>query len=120
MTKTERLNLLNKYNGKCAYCGVDLKGKFQADHINPIHRGYSDFHLEKMKVVRGLDIIQNITPACRRCNAFKSTFTLEKFREEISEQVKRTRRYSFNFRLAEDYGLVKETNIEVKFYFETL
>ena len=33
MTKKERELIFNKYNGKCAYCGCELKKGWHIDHI---------------------------------------------------------------------------------------
>lgn len=80
-------------------------------------------YVERSEVPDGFEhperhTIENMMPACRTCNGWKSTFDLEQFREEIKQQVVRARRYSPNFRLAEMYGLVEETNKPGVFYFE--
>lgn len=35
ISKRKRQQVYNKCNGKCAYCGKDLNGKFQVDHVEP-------------------------------------------------------------------------------------
>jgi len=45
---------------------------------------------------------------------------LEEFRKQIAKQVERARLRSWNFKMAEDYGLVIETPAKVVFYFEKL
>jgi 5-methylcytosine-specific restriction endonuclease McrA len=53
--------LLKLYDHKCAYCGKP--GKLTIDHIIPISRG-------------GLNVIENIVPACQTCNFSKSASEL--------------------------------------------
>lgn len=38
MTKPQRVAILSKTSGKCAYCGVPLEGRWQVDHLEPIIR----------------------------------------------------------------------------------
>jgi hypothetical protein len=81
-------------------------------------RNYKDKELEYMKRSRGEHNTDNFNPSCARCNRWKSTFTIEQFRNEIYLQISRLNRYSNNYRMALDYGLIEETKIPVKFYFE--
>lgn len=124
MTKKDRQTVFDKYSGKCAYCGCELVKGWHVDHIQAIRRNDSDEWIEKMNkfrinpLVRGQNSIENYNPACRHCNIWKSTFDIEQFRKEVAEQVKRLNAYSSNYRNAKRYGLVSETGIEVKFYFE--
>jgi 5-methylcytosine-specific restriction endonuclease McrA len=126
MTKKERQIVFDKYNGKCAYCGCDLQQGWHVDHIQAIRRNDSDESIERMNkirttpLVRGQNSIENYNPACRQCNIWKSTYNIEQFRKEVSEQIKRLNDYNANYRNAKRYGLIIETNIEVKFYFETV
>lgn len=121
MKETDRDEVFNKYGGKCAYCGGILPAKgWQADHIEPHFRGWPDSALEKYGRKKGGHNVANLNPACARCNRWKSTFDIEQFRTEIQAQVERLNRYSNNYRMALDYGLVSETTKPVVFYFETL
>ena len=38
LSKAQRVELLAKYGGKCAYCGVPLGKGWHADHLEPIKR----------------------------------------------------------------------------------
>ncbi len=135
MKKADRQKIFEKYGGRCAYCGCQLGRRWQVDEVEPVLRGFKyrrDVNGRILTSAAGNDLkdvyltypermhIDNQNPACPRCNGWKSTMDLETFRKEISEQVARARRYNCNFRMAEDYGLIKETGIEVKFYFETV
>ena len=98
-----------KYGGKCAYCGIDIQLKgMHIDHIEPKMRGHSDDDIARSKRNRGADDFSNYNPACSRCNLRKSTYSIEKFRAEISAQVERLNKYSSGYRLAKSYGLITE------------
>ena len=104
--KPIRIQVYNKYSGHCAYCGCELEYKdMQVDHINPLywHNGAND--------------IENYNPACRTCNFYKSTYTIEKFRERLQTLHERLEK-NFIYRLAKNFGIVKENDAPVKFYFE--
>lgn len=117
--KEEREEIYNKFNGRCAYCGKEITYKqMQVDHLQPIFRNDSDENLKNMGRKRGAETLDNLMPSCGRCNRYKSTMTIEQFRAEISKQVARARKASWNFRCAEDFGLISETPKPVTFYFE--
>lgn len=121
MTKKERQLVFDKYGGKCAYCGCELQKGWHVDHIQPAFHNWSDEEVNRfLKQDRGENSIENYNPACPRCNRWKGTWSIEQFRNEISLQLERLERDSAPFRMARDYGLIKTTDIEVKFYYETL
>lgn len=127
-SKQKRIEIHSKYNGKCAYCGDNIMLKdMQVDHIIPQDRYIQsvknkfripDFlkHLTEMDMNHD----DNLNPACRVCNKWKSSHDLELFRRELGEQVKRLNSYSSNYRMAKKYDQVEETNKPITFYFETL
>lgn len=118
--KKAREQIYNKYGGRCAYCGCDLEKGWHVDHIEPRWHTWSEEDLNRLvKTTKGKSFVENYNPACPRCNKWKSTYGIEGFREEIAKQVIRLRKYNSNFRMAEDYGLAKETGKPVVFYFET-
>ena len=119
MTKNERQIVFDKYGGKCAYCGCELQKGWHVDHIEPAFHNWSDEDVKRhLKQERGLNIIENYNPACPRCNRWKGTWSIEQFRNEISLQLERLERDSAPFRMARDYGLIKTSEIEVKFNYE--
>ena len=61
--------------------------------------------------------VDNLMPACRACNFYKSTFTLVKFRERLQTITERLEKY-FTYRLAKKYGIVSEKKEPITFYFE--
>lgn len=108
--KTDRILIANKTNFRCGYCGEDLPKVFHLDHIVAHARNISTCDFD------------NMMAACPQCNSFKSTFTIEEFRDELHHQVLRARKYSVNFRMSEKYKLieVKKKIPKIKFYFETM
>lgn len=51
------------------------------------------------------------------CNFYKSTMSIKDFKKQLEKILQRLDKV-FIFRLAKKYGLIKETNKEIKFYFE--
>lgn len=104
--KSIRKAVYEKYDRHCAYCGCELEYKdMQVDHIESLyaHNGEND--------------ISNYNPACRMCNFYKSTMSIEDFRKQLGKLTGRLEK-QFIYRLAKKYGLIKEINKPIKFYFE--
>lgn len=119
MSKIDREKVWLKCDKKCAYCGTEITMKqMQVDHKEPLFRNSSDKELEWYKRERGTNDIDNLLPSCPRCNRWKSTFTLESFRDIVQTSLDRLERDTPNFRLAKDYGLLTITEKKVIFYFE--
>jgi len=127
LTKKQRQEVWNKTNGRCWWCGCDLPKKgWHADHIKPIFRQTDSFRDNGRYVTKQggalrpeNDNFENIVPSCAPCNLFKTVLSVEVFRAEISEQVKRARKTSVNFRTAERFGLIEAVEKPVVFWFET-
>ncbi|MDQ2952665.1 MAG: HNH endonuclease, partial [Chloroflexota bacterium] len=68
-TAAEWRALVVEYTGQCAYCGGT--GPLHADHRVPLSRG-------------GASTIDNILPACARCNLRKHTLTEAEFRGRLA------------------------------------
>ena len=114
ISASKRLAVFNRFLGRCGYCGARmLFPQATVDHIHPryLEDTYAGGHIDEER---------NLMPCCRRCNKWKSTLTLEKFRAEIEAQLERLMRDSAQFRLAIDFGLVRPTRAvaRVQFYFE--
>jgi 5-methylcytosine-specific restriction endonuclease McrA len=127
-SKQQRIDVYSKFNGRCAYCGIEIPLKdMQIDHIIS-----QDNFVKKIKNKSKIPVflrhlteldmnhIDNLNPSCRVCNKWKNYFDLEVFRIELSEQVKRLNDYSSNYRIAKRYGQITETTKPICFYFETL
>ena len=124
MTKKDRQIVFDKYNGKCAYCGCELVKGWHADHIEPIVRD-SKWNRNKGRYEQTgtcrkpeNETLENYNPACASCNIQKNSFTVEQFRNNIKQFVNSLNQYSTQYKFAKRYGLITETDIEVKFYFE--
>jgi 5-methylcytosine-specific restriction endonuclease McrA len=125
--KPNRTSVHQKYNGHCAYCGVEIAVKdMQVDHV--ICQANYEWHLRnnhkipsflKHLTMSDLNHIDNLMPSCRSCNNFKKTFSIETFRGEVEEQIKRLRSAKPTFRLAERFGLIECKPKPIVFYFET-
>jgi len=110
--RIDRQKVWEKCEGHCGYCGEAIAiNDMQVDHIWPQNRAHQ---------IPGLAIHdhKNLMPACRVCNNWKSTYTVELFRLQIIDQVKQLRQRSANYRMAKRYGLIEETGLKVVFYFE--
>ena len=114
-----RKEVHDKYNGKCAYCGCDISIKeMQIDHLVPLYRNDSDEQLNKWGKTRGTNDMSNLMPSCRSCNHYKSTFTLDEFREQLITMRERLNKQHKIYALSLRYGLIKENENKIKFYFE--
>lgn len=85
----EKQAILEKTDGKCAYCGCDLNLKSMTiDHVDPIVRPLElRNHQIVTKNVKGTpdqEHIDNKLPACRSCNSYKSSSSIESFRQRIA------------------------------------
>lgn len=111
ISKIVRQHVYEKYNGHCAYCGCELDIKdMQVDHLDSVYRA----ECEGREVDNSID---NFMPACRQCNFYKGTSTIEEFRKKIPN-LKRTALIAFQVRLAQKYGIIQVNEWDMKFYFE--
>ena len=105
-----RQKVFDKYDGHCAYCGCNLLPRqWQVDHIWPKYRAH--------QYNGDINTIENLNPACTKCNNFKSTHTVEEFKRQLSMQPIRLLKNT-QFQRALKFGLVNVTNNDVVFYFE--
>lgn len=126
MKQKDRQILFNKYGGKCAYCGDELKKGWHADHIEPIVRNFK-YDKEKGRFKTDgtcrkpeNENIENYNPSCASCNIQKNSFSIEEFRHNIKKFVESLNKNSTQYKFAKRYGLIKETEAEVQFYFEKI
>jgi len=126
MTKIDRVAVYNKYNCRCGYCGIPLRiQEMQVDHIIPqsdyANRIKRTFQLPSFLTNLNENDVNNpanLMPSCRVCNNWKSSHSLEFFRAELAEQLKRLNNYSSNYRIAKKFGQIEETPKPIIFYFE--
>lgn len=111
LTKAERKAVYNKTGGHCAYCGCDMKFEdMQVDHVVPLN-GWSK---------QGTDTLDNMLPACRSCNHYKSIMDIENFRKMVENMPTALARDSVTYKNAVRFGLVIPNPHPIKFYFEKL
>lgn len=136
MKKSDRQRIFDKYGGRCAYCGCELQKGWHVDEIEPVRRSFkyvkdengdSIWNVEKRKWETKPVLIHperlhidNQNPSCASCNINKHSESLEQFRKNIAAYMKHLNEVSTQYKIAKRYGLVQETGIKVKFYFETL
>ena len=111
------------FDGRCAYCGVELGDRWHADHIEPVERVLK-FVRDKGLVATGEfhrpqnHRIENIWPACPPCNIDKHTLTIEQWRKKLADACNVLRRNQPTYRHALRFGLVEETGNGIRFHFE--
>ena len=116
ISKKTREIVLNKYGGKCAYCGCELTiSTMQVDHIKSVYKSC----LENGYVYIQDDSLENLNPSCRQCNFYKGALDIEQFRYKIKTILYRTCQNTFQAKLAKKLGMMKVAQFD-KFYFEKL
>lgn len=114
LTKEQRQQIYDKYNGHCAYCGCELEYKdMQVDHLIPLN-DWNNSHTDEE-----LWHMNNLMPSCRLCNHYKRSYTLEHFREAIEKIPFKLNRDNYIYRVGLKYGMVSANEHSIKFYFET-
>jgi hypothetical protein len=110
-SKEERIAVYKKYDGHCAYCGCEMEYKdMQVDHFHPVY--VSEWNREDVD-----NSFENLMPACRSCNFYKSTYSLETFRELIQEIPQKLMKV-FIYKIGLKYGIIEVKETPIVFYFE--
>ncbi len=117
ISKKKRLEVYEKTNGHCYYCGKSLLRQWQVDRIMPLYKNDTAEFLENHGITRGTDDMDNLAPSCARCNHWKGTMSIITFRKQIKAQHERLLRNAPGYRLAYDMGLI-QFDTKVIFYFE--
>lgn len=114
ITKQQRMQVYEKYNGHCAYCGRPISyNEMQVDHLKPA-RNYNKLPEDE---IWNMD---NYMPACRTCNHYKRANSLEGFRQMIQTIPAKLERDSYIYRVGVIYGNVIPEPKKIKFYFEKI
>lgn len=74
--KSVRELIFKKYNGKCAYCGIDLDN----NNLNNINYMQIDHMIPKK------DYIDNYNPSCKSCNSQKKNKTVDEYRLYLTKK----------------------------------
>lgn len=72
---TEVIRLFLAFGRCCAYCGAQVLGEPDPDHVVPLSRG-------------GQNTISNVLPACRACNCDKRDLTLDEWAADRARRGK--------------------------------
>lgn len=125
LTKQQREQVRQMFEGRCAYCGEPLGDRWHVDHVEPVNRA-----VVSVKTAQGWrlrsgpmlnperDQVSNYMPACPPCNISKSTFSLEQWRQALLRHVASLNSYTPIYRMVKRFGLIAETGSPVTFYFE--
>ena len=122
MKKQLRERIYQKYDGHCAYCGCKQQKGWHIEHVKPIKRVpkrfqygvWEDIEMEQPEN----NTFANMVPACPSCNINKHSMSVEEFRTAIHDYMKHLNNISTQYKIAKRFGLVNETGIKVKFYYE--
>jgi 5-methylcytosine-specific restriction endonuclease McrA len=92
-TASEWAALVARYQGHCAYCGS--ADALEVDHRVPLAKG-------------GANTIDNVLPACGRCNRRKHLMTEAEFRARL-ESERGQRPYNLTIRLGSSVGRARDS-----------
>jgi len=119
--ETERELIFKKTNGRCAYCGCELKTGWHLDHVIPARRDFDRGKLKKINYKnKELDSADNKFAACPSCNINKHSMPIEEFRLTILKFVDSLNERIVQYKIAKRFGLITETNKKIVFYFEEI
>lgn len=106
LTPAERRAVYDKMGGRCAYCGEQLN--------------YEDMQVDHVVALRseGEDDLANMLPACRSCNHYKRSNSLEGWRRILEAMPATLERDCYTYRQAVRFGMVKPTPKKITFCFE--
>ena len=109
--QNKRNIVFQKYDGRCAYCGIELNKGWHIDHIIP-------------KIYGGTNDLDNLNPSCKYCNNYKCHSQLETFRAYLKQMVNEKHEYLFKsvtkMRIAINIGAVTLEKWDGMFHFERI
>ncbi len=130
ISKKDREIIKNKFGGKCAYTGTELKNDWQVDHVQPLLRNWwtNTAMLEKNHN------IENMFPCQKIVNHYKGSLDLETFRTwflgGLHERLKKLpknpkveksiKKKAYLLEVARLFDITPDKPFSGKFYFETL
>ena len=130
ISKKDREIIKNKFGGKCAYTGTELKDDWQVDHVKPVVRNW----FSKGAVFEKEHHIDNMFPCQKIVNHYKGSLDLETFRTwflgGLHERLKKLpknpkvekshKKKAYLLEVASLFGISEDVPFSGKFYFETL
>ncbi|WP_438852641.1 HNH endonuclease [Brevundimonas nasdae] len=123
--KRQRSALRQKFAGRCAYCGCELKD-MHADHLEPVVRLNTDPWGRRLPAAEcsllkpERNVVANMMPACKPCNLHKGGYPLEVWRDVIQRSAEIVRKQTSTFKAGERFGVIAVCDAPVLFYFERL
>ncbi len=122
--------IFNKYNGKCAYSGTELKDDWQVDHVKPRIM----FEIGSYQYEGNPNDINNLVPCQKIINHYKRALDLETFRTwflaglhvrlkklpknpKVEKSIKKK---AYLLEVAYLFGISEDSPFSGKFYFEKL
>lgn len=125
LTKQQREQVRQMFDGRCAYCGEPLPDRWHVDHIEPVNRAVIPVQTPQGWRLRSgpmlnpeRDTITNYMPACPPCNVSKHSMNLEQWRRWLAGHLESLNKHTPVYRMVKRYGLIQETGAPVTFYFE--
>ena len=119
LTKAQRENVRQMFDGRCAYCGKGLPDRWHADHVEPVVRYPVDGHFGSpiVEMYPERNRLDNYMPACAPCNIDKGGQTPEQWKKWLLMKLNNARK-SPAFKLLIAFGLISDTGAEIVFHFE--
>lgn len=129
ISKKEREIIKNKFGGKCAYTGTDLKDDWQVDHVKPIIRNWWNGTC----VFEKDHNLENMVPCQKIVNHYKGSLDLETFRTwylgGLHERLRKLpknpiaqksiKKKAYLLEVANLFGISEDKPFSGKFYFES-
>jgi 5-methylcytosine-specific restriction endonuclease McrA len=130
ISKKDREAIKQKFGGKCAYTGTDLKDDWQVDHLEPLIRNW----WTNTAMFKDNHKSENLFPVQKIVNHYKGSLDLETFRTwylgGLHERLKKlpknpkteksAKRKAYLIEVAELFGITIDAPFSGAFYFETL
>lgn len=130
ISKKQRELIKNKFGGKCAYSGTDLKDDWQIDHVKPRIM----YEVGSYPYEGDPNNISNLVPCQRIINHYKRALPLESFRKwllgGLHERLKKlpknpkveksAKRKAYLLEVAELFQINENKPFCGKFYFEMI
>lgn len=130
ISKKDKETIKNKFGGKCAYTGTDLKDDWQVDHIKPLVRNWWN----NTVMFPDAHKTDNMFPVQKIVNHYKGSLDLETFRTwylgGLHERLKKLpknptvkksiKKKNYLIEVASLFGITEDTPFNGVFYFETL
>lgn len=120
MNKQDRSILFQKFSGFCAFCGSELKKGW---HVSPILAPQT-FVKEDGTLGKINDELTNKLPSCKQCDLTRihhshgeHPISIEEFRIALADDFEFLQ-FNPYYNKAIRFGLIKETNAPIIFFFE--